>query len=115
LKLGYRAKYLRNTCAKLLNGFELTEIFGLDYKVAKERLMQLDGVGEKVADCILLYAFEQYQAFPVDTWIRKIMNKYYLQGESLADNKIARLGRNIFGKKAGLIEIFFYSSRKHLV
>ena len=50
----------------------------LPYEEARRELMKLHGVGPKAADCILLFAFQKYEAFPVDVWIRRIMQEHYL-------------------------------------
>ncbi len=48
-----------------------------DYQTARESLLKLPGIGDKVADCIMLFSLEKLEAFPLDTWILKILQKYY--------------------------------------
>ncbi len=78
--LGYRAKYLFET-AKIFsshsNEYSLSQLRKLSYDDAKEKLMELPGVGSKVADCILLFAYGFYGAFPVDVWIHRVMSNMY--------------------------------------
>lgn len=79
--LGYRSKYLVRS-AKMLTEKEvdLHLIEELPYKKAKEELLKLFGVGEKVADCICLFALGHTQAFPVDTHIAKALKEHYPKG-----------------------------------
>lgn len=83
-KLGYRASYIKKSASIILseeNFFENIE--KLPYEKAKQKLKTLSGVGDKVADCILLFGFRKYEAFPVDTWIYKAMTSLYnLEGFS---------------------------------
>ena len=78
MKLGYRSKYITSTVKEILNGnFDLNKPFSMSYENAKSYLKALKGVGEKVANCILLFAYHKTEAFPIDTWIKKIIAKYY--------------------------------------
>ncbi|MFQ6055126.1 MAG: DNA-3-methyladenine glycosylase 2 family protein, partial [Methanosarcinales archaeon] len=73
----------------------------------KERLMSLHGVGHKIADCVLLFSLDKLEAFPVDTWIRKIMQKYYFLKNS-SDDSIRSFARSYFGKYAGYAQEYLY-------
>lgn len=76
--IGYRAKSVKNTCdAIVLNQIDLSIPFKLDYGEAQTWLMQFYGVGEKVADCILLFAYGKDEAFPIDTWVKKVLSDLY--------------------------------------
>ena len=72
LGAGYRAKYLACTARKVADGFDLESISALDGIQANKKLCTLMGVGSKVADCILLFAYHKQDVFPVDTWIKKV-------------------------------------------
>ena len=75
------------------------------YPQAKATLMQLPGVGAKVADCVLLFGCGRLEAFPVDTWITKVMaRRYNLGGWDTA--KVAQFGQVHFGSAAGLAQQF---------
>lgn len=70
---GYRDAYLLETAQEIASGnFDLNKPFNLSTEEAKKYLMTLKGVGPKVADCILLFAYQKYDVFPVDTWIKKL-------------------------------------------
>lgn len=74
--LGFRDRYLHQI-ANRTNKEWFDEIYKLNYHEAKKRLIQLPGIGDKVADCILLFGYGKSEAFPIDVWIRRIMLKFY--------------------------------------
>ena len=77
-RMGYRAKYLHATATMIAsNQIDLTAIATLDYPAALAELQRLPGIGPKVADCILLFAYAHPQAFPLDTWIIKALRQLY--------------------------------------
>ena len=79
--LGYRSKYVVRTARSVVTGeINLEKVAKMDYAAAKEELLKLFGVGEKVADCICLFALHQMQAFPVDTHIRQALEQNYADG-----------------------------------
>lgn len=82
LGMGYRARYLVETARSIAEGeISLEKIFQMKYySRAKKELMKLSGVGEKVADCICLFALHYMDAFPVDTHIRQVLELHYKRG-----------------------------------
>ncbi|MBP3581036.1 MAG: DNA-3-methyladenine glycosylase 2 family protein [Clostridia bacterium] len=78
LKTGFRAKYIYD-CAKLvtLGELDLEKIKTQPTTLAMQSLQQVKGIGPKVASCALLFGFSKYDAFPVDVWVKKILEKYY--------------------------------------
>jgi N-glycosylase/DNA lyase len=112
-KLGFRAQYVRQTAAFLAErpGW-LEETAALPYAEAKDRLRHLPGVGEKVADCVLLFGAGRLEAFPVDVWIIGAMaRRYGLKGWKPA--QIAQFGRSHFGAGAGLAQQFLFAWERH--
>ncbi len=84
LKMGFRAKYVAEAAEKVAAGdIELAPLRSQSYDVAKAVLMSLNGIGEKVADCILLFSLDKMSAFPIDRWIRRAMEEWYLDGAKL--------------------------------
>jgi N-glycosylase/DNA lyase len=78
LGLGYRAPYVQRSAEMVAAGeAHPAEARGLAYEEAREYLTQFVGVGEKVADCVLLFSLDFLQAVPLDTWIRKTIAEYY--------------------------------------
>ena len=79
--LGYRAKYIAVTARTIASGqISLEKIYDMRYPQAKKELMKLCGVGEKVAECICLFALHHMDAFPIDTHIRQVMDVHYKRG-----------------------------------
>lgn len=111
--LGFRARYIHETARFLAErpGW-LEETEGLPYGAAKARLVSLPGVGEKVADCVLLFGAGKMEAFPVDVWIIKAMaNRYGLQSWKPA--QIAHFGRVHFGALAGLAQQYLFAYERY--
>jgi N-glycosylase/DNA lyase len=112
LRVGFRASYLVQA-ARLAQGGLLEEVEGLPYEEAKEALMVIPGVAEKVADCVLLFAFGHLGAFPVDTWIRKVMIETYFGGRQAPDRAIRAFAQERWGDLAGYAQQYLYhASRK---
>lgn len=112
--LGFRARYISET-AQFLAAHPgwLDETEALPYAAAKERLCSLPGVGEKVADCVLLFGAGRLAAFPVDVWIIKTMERRYgLTGWKPV--QIAHFGRTHFGPLAGLAQQFLFSYERRV-
>ena len=79
--LGYRSKYIQKTAQSVACGeADLAAIMKLDYEEAKTELCKLSGVGEKVDNCICLFALHKTEAFPIDTHIQKVLKKQYPDG-----------------------------------
>lgn len=78
LKMGFRAPYLCDAVSRLSSG-DITEqmLKGMTYEEAKEKLKDIKGVGDKVANCVLLFSLGFRSAFPVDIWIKRVLEKMY--------------------------------------
>ncbi len=112
--LGFRARYIHETAQFLaVHPAWLDETEILPYAVAKARLCELPGVGEKVADCVLLFGAGRLEAFPVDVWIVKTMTRRYGL-EAWSPAQIAHFGRVHFGRHAGLAQQYLFAwERRH--
>ena len=112
MKFGFRAQYLVQA-ARLAHSGILEEIAALSYDDAKETLMVIPGVAEKVADCVLLFAYGRLNAFPVDTWIRKVMIRMFFKGRKVPDRAIRAFASERWGDLAGVAQQYLYHwSRK---
>lgn len=81
LRAGFRAKYIVDAVEKLCNGeVVLNEIEKMPLDKARQELCKIKGVGAKVAECTLLYGFGRIEAFPVDVWVKRIMQEMYPEG-----------------------------------
>ena len=93
LGLGFRDKRIYET-TKIINDNKmyLDEIKKLkDTNSMREELLKLDGVGPKVADCILLFALKRVDVFPIDVWVRRVMNDLYIHSEDEEKVNMAEL------------------------
>ena len=102
LKTGFRAKYIHDAACKVACGaLDLAEILACDdYAVCDRRLQTVHGVGPKVSACVLLYGFGKTEAFPIDVWIKKSLERHFPDGFD-----VKRLG-----KYAGIAQqyLFYY-------
>lgn len=100
--LGYRAPYLRSVARRVSAGtFDLQAPFVSSYDDARRMLLELPGIGEKVADCVLLFAYGKGEAFPVDVWVKRAVERWYFRGEAKTVREIRRFARRRFGDLAG--------------
>lgn len=113
-RVGFRDVRIVETANLIKNGYvNLDEIDKMDLEDARCALQVLPGVGPKVADCILLFAFDRKESFPVDVWIKRVMEELYLK-EVTPKSKIAMRGREVFGKNAGFAnQYLFYYGREN--
>ncbi|WP_269522121.1 DNA-3-methyladenine glycosylase family protein [Coraliomargarita parva] len=111
-KLGYRARFIHQTALFLQSNpgwLEATEV--LPTGSARERLLQLPGVGRKIADCVLLFGAGRLEAFPIDTWVQKLLSRAY----GLSDWNLAHLqdfARIHFGPNAGLAQQYLFAAAR---
>ena len=113
-KVGYRDKYICGAAAYAAENPNWDErIFAMSYAEAKRELTSLSGVGPKVADCVLLFAFEKYEAVPIDVWMERIFRTRYLCSEKkLSYEKAAGYAREHFGKYAGYAQEYLFAERE---
>ena len=99
-KVGFRDKYLKSMVDKLNNNeMDLDEFYSLDTQEALDKFMENVGIGPKVASCILLFAYQKYDVFPIDTWVKKVMkNDYEIEGEK----NIREFATKTYGKYSGI-------------
>jgi len=122
-RLGYRDRYIQGTASRITEDPGLLpHLAALPLEEAREGLLPLPGVGPKAADCILLFGFHRYDAFPVDVWIRRIMHRHYLAPPSglkapseKEDRRIRTFGRGYFGEWAGYAQEFLFCARTRLL
>ena len=81
IRAGFRAKYIVDAVSKINSGeINLEEIKSMPIEDARKTLMTIKGVGPKVAECVLLYGMHRVEAFPLDVWMKRVMEKYYPDG-----------------------------------
>jgi len=108
-RCGFRAKYLAAAAEKILSGeVLLSDLESLSTPVARSELMRLPGVGRKVADCVLLFAYHRLETFPVDVWVKRAMARLYPETERMDAKRVAEEGERRFGRYAGYAQEYLY-------
>ena len=112
--VGFRARYLKQAVEDVLNNnIDIDNITCMDTEKIKERLINLMGVGPKVADCILLFACNKKEVFPVDVWVERIMTNLYFDNIKTNKKEILEYANKNFGTYAGIIQQhLFYNVRE---
>ena len=121
--LGYRAKAVKTASLSVLDGkIDFDFLKKIDYHTAKEELTKVFGIGNKVADCILLFSLEKLEAFPLDRWMLRILQKYYskefqISTKTLTEKTYDQLHENIvehFGSYAGYAQQFLFKMERDI-
>lgn len=108
-KMGFRAPYLLAAAQRCESGeLKLGALGGLGISAAREELMKLDGVGEKIADCVLLFAYGFPTAFPVDVWVRRVLVDFYFRGKNVKEDRLRRFIEEHFGPNAGYAQQYLF-------
>lgn len=106
---GFRSPYLNESARMIAAGeVDLDSVSDLNYEDAKETLKRLPGVGDKVADCALLFSFSFSQAFPVDVWVKRAVEKVYFDSRDLKVREIHDFAHSHFGRYAGYAQEYIY-------
>lgn len=115
-KAGFRSKYIVDACEKYKAGL-LNEEFLLnaDYETAVARLKEVKGIGDKVANCIALFSLNKRNAFPVDVWMKRIMENMYFK-EDTPVNRIEAFAKEHFGELGGYAQqyLFYYGKTMNI-
>ena len=118
LGLGFRDKRIYET-TKIFNKKKITLDELKDEnntEKLREKLLLLPGVGPKVADCIMLFALHKYDVFPVDVWVRRVMNELYIKNEDetkVSNKEIQKIAKEKYDVLAGLAQQYlFYWKRE---
>ena len=101
IKSGFRAKYIIDAAEKVSSrAIVLDELKGIDEAVAREKLKTIKGVGDKVASCVMLFGLGYLGSFPIDVWVKRVLEKYYPSD----------FDPSVFGEYAGIAQqyLFYY-------
>lgn len=114
-KMGFRAPYLRTTAAMVASGeIDLARLAQLTVEEARAELLRLPGVGRKIADCVLLFAYGFQSAFPVDVWVMKALQQLYFRRRRVKLKRLQRFSETHFGPYAGYAQQYlFHYMRLH--
>lgn len=116
LGMGFRDKRVYETVQKVLEG--KIDLYGLENmrtSVVREILLEFPGVGPKVADCIMLFSLKKYDVFPIDVWVRRVMNELYIKKEDetkVNKKELETLAKEKYGNLAGLAQQYLFYWRR---
>ena len=119
--VGYRARFIKEAANRtLLKKIDFEYLKKCNYKDAKEEICFIPGVGNKVADCVLLFSLNKLEAFPLDRWMIRILEKYYsdqfqLETKTITEKQYSILHEkivNYFGPFAGYAQQFLFKMER---
>ena len=115
-KVGFRDKRIFDTVNMILNEkIDLDNFENLETDTLREELLKFSGVGNKVADCIMLFSYKRGEVFPVEVWIKRVMEELFIKKETPV-KKISKEADRIFGKYAGYAQQYlFYYGREEKI
>ena len=109
MKTGFRAPYLYDAAQKLATGVISVETLkGLNENETRDELISIKGVGEKVANCVMLFSLGFREAFPVDVWIKRIMESVYFNGEDTPKDQIQLFAKEQYGEYGGYAQQYLF-------
>ncbi len=116
-KVGFRAPYIIDACQKVNDDTVILQTLRhMSTQEAKETLMKIKGVGEKVAHCVLLFGLNKTDTFPTDVWIKRIMEELYFNQEEVDHKTIMTFAKEHFGDYAGYAQQYlFYYAREQKI
>ena len=108
-KMGFRAPYLLATARLVADGkINLERLRQMPVEVARLELMVLPGVGRKIADCVLLFAYGFQSAFPVDVWVMKALQQLYFPKRRASAKRLRHFAETHFGPNAGYAQQYLF-------
>ncbi len=111
--LGYRAEYIYNLAVSCTNNVNFDNLKALSTQKLKEELLKIKGIGQKVADCISLFAYHRSDSFPVDTWIEKVYKEDF-RGTLTDRDKITEFFVSKYGENSGYIQQYLFYYKRSL-
>ena len=117
LGLGFRDKRVYETTRIILSGeVSLQSLENItDSNVLREELNKLPGIGDKVADCIMLFSMKRFDVFPIDVWVRRVMNELYIKNEDetkVNKRELENLAKEKYGNLAGIAQQYLFYWRR---
>ncbi|MBI5801353.1 MAG: DNA-3-methyladenine glycosylase 2 family protein [Verrucomicrobia bacterium] len=108
-KMGFRAPYILAAAKAVASGaLDLSHLHNLPTAEARAALMNLHGVGRKIADCVLLFAYGKQDAFPVDVWVRRALTEMYFPRRRPSEKRLERFANTHFGPNAGYAQQYLF-------
>ncbi len=111
--VGYRSTYLKGVYEQLKNGYDFNKLGELSTQDLYEKLIKIKGIGDKVANCVLLFGYNKYDTFPVDVWIEKVYKQDF-KGTLTNRAKISKFFVNEFKEYSGIIQQYLFHYKRVL-
>ncbi len=105
---GFRARYLKEAAEYCSSSMDLDKIGRHDYDSLKEELMEIKGVGDKVADCIALMGYGKLEAFPIDVWVKRTMERVYFKGKDMKIKDLRKFANERFRDYCGYAQQYLF-------
>jgi N-glycosylase/DNA lyase len=121
--LGYRSKSVKEAASAVISGeIDFDYLKKTNYQIAKESLVKIFGIGNKIADCIMLFSLDKLEAFPLDRWMIRVLQKYYsdkfpMTNKTITEKTYENLHNEIvdhFGPYAGYSQQFLFKMERDL-
>ena len=117
LGLGFRDKRVYETTKIVIENKDKLQDLAKEKNInkLKEELMEFPGVGPKVADCIMLFSLKKIEVFPIDVWVRRVMNDLYIKNaneQKVSKKQIEELAKDKFGNLAGIAQQYLFYWRR---
>lgn len=114
--LGFRAPFVIEAAKAVASGkLNLSRLKRIGYQAAKQELKTIKGVGDKIADCVLLFSCDKLEAFPVDTHIKQYMQQIYFNSNKVTDESIRSFASEYFGRYCGYAQQYIYIHQRGCV
>lgn len=108
-KMGFRAPFLSAAARSVAEGrLDLSALPQRSLETARAELVKLRGVGPKIADCVLLFAFGHQAAFPVDVWIMKVLRSFYFPNRKVSLRQLQEFAGSHFGPYGGYAQQYLF-------
>ena len=112
---GFRAKYLIEIAETLVeSNLDLMSLRSVSYNEAKSVLLKFKGVGEKVADCVLVFSLDKLEAFPIDRWVRRAMEEWYGQNSNSRYPDVVAWAQSKWGNNSAYVQQYLFHYRRML-
>ena len=112
-KMGFRAPYLKGTAELIAGGsVNLESLAAAPVEQARATLLELPGVGPKIADCVLLFAYGFSSVFPIDVWVARSLRDHYFAGREVNLKRLTEFASKHFGPHAGYAQQYLFHRKR---
>lgn len=114
-ELGFRARYISELAGEVVSRqIDIGALRNVAYPDARKVLMELMGVGEKVADCVSLFSLDKLEAFPVDRWVQRVARRLFFDDRPVSVRKVRDWGMDKYGPYAGYAQEYLFHYIRHM-